>query len=99
MIAKTIGKLPVHWTRDTVTLGEGKFRGAETFPALVYPSPLNPSHYIVLNTGLTIDDREYRGDYGMPRLGDFAILKVKDGADVGEVAYAGLFDEDWQIRQ
>ena len=98
-IAKTMAKLPVRWTRDTVSLGEQKFPAADHFPALVYPSPLSPSHYIVLNTGLTIDDREYRGDYGMPRLGDFAVLKVKDGADAGDVAYAGLFDEEWQVRR
>jgi hypothetical protein len=52
---------------------------------------LSRSHYVVLNTGLTIEDREYRGHYGMPRLGDFAVLKVKDGA------CAGLFDELWQL--
>lgn len=95
-IAKVIGKLPVHWTRETVSLGGRKFPAAENYPALCYPNPLSPSHYIVLNTGLTIEDREYRGDYGMPRLGDFAVLKVKDGAGVGDVAYAGLFDEAWQ---
>ncbi len=55
-------------------------------------------HYIVLNTGLTISEREYRGDYGMPRFGDFAILKVSsEPVDVPEAAYAGLFDESWQL--
>ena len=96
-IAKVIGKLPVTWTKETVSLGGRKFPAAESFPALVYPNPLSPAHYVVLNTGLTMEDREYRGDYGMPRLGDFAVLKVKEGADVGEVAYAGLFDEAWQL--
>lgn len=94
-IAKINGKLPVRWTREAVSLGEQKFAAAEHFPALVYPNPLSPSHYVVLNSGLTIDDREYRGDYGMPKMGDFAVLKVKEGAEVGEVAYAGLFDESW----
>lgn len=96
-IAKMNGKLPVTWTKETVSLGGQKFPAAESFPALVYPNPLSPSHYVVLNTGLTMEDREYRGDYGMPRLGDFAVLKVKEGADVGDVAYAGLFDEAWQL--
>ena len=96
-IAKVTGKLPITWTKETVSLGDQKFPAAESFPALVYPNPLSPSHYVVLNTGLTIEDREYRGDYGMPRLGDFAVLKVKEGADVGDVAYAGLFDEAWQL--
>ncbi|MDQ6706194.1 MAG: hypothetical protein M3Z85_09515, partial [Acidobacteriota bacterium] len=95
-IARVIGKLPVRWTQETVSLGGQTFPAAQSYPALCYPNPLSPSHYIVLNTGLTIEDREYRGDYGMPRLGDFAVLKVKEGAGVGDVEYAGLFDEAWQ---
>ena len=96
-IAKVASKLPVRWTRESVALGEQKFDAAMHFPALVYPSPISPSHYVVLNTGLTIEDREYRGDYGMPRMGDFAVMKVKDGAEVGDIAAAGLFDEAWQL--
>jgi len=95
-IAKMNGNLPVTWTRESVSLGGQKFPSVDSFPALVYPNPLSPSHYVVLNTGLTMEDREYRGDYGMPRLGDFAVLKVNEGADVGDVAYAGLFDEAWK---
>ena len=95
-IAKLNGKLPVAWTRETVTLTGQKFSAAESLPVLIYPNPLNPSRYIVLNSGLTIEDREYRGDYGMPRLGDYAILKVKEGAEAPEVALAGLFNESWK---
>jgi pimeloyl-ACP methyl ester carboxylesterase len=96
-IAKINGDLPVRWTRETVTLGGQQFAAAEHYPALIFPNPLNPSRYVVLNSGLTIDDREYRGDYGMPRWGDFAVLKVKEGAEVPDVVTAGLFDEAWQL--
>src|SRR5579871_6795526 len=95
-IAKVNSKLPVHWTRESVSMGDQKFAAAEHFPALIYPNPLNPSRYVVINTGLTIEDREYRGDYGMPKMGDYAVLKVKEGADVGDIAMAGLFDENWK---
>jgi len=98
-IAKLAGRLPVRWTRETVTMGSQSFPAGQHYPALVYPSPVSPSHYIVLNTGLTISDREYRGDYGMPRFGDYAVLKVgsADGQEVPESACAGLFDESWQL--
>ncbi|MDQ6666059.1 MAG: hypothetical protein M3Z23_16895, partial [Acidobacteriota bacterium] len=86
-IARIIGKLPVRWTRETVSLGGQTFPAAKSYPALCYPNPLNASRYIVLNTGLTIEDREYRGDYGMPRLRDFAVLTVKDGAGAGDEAW------------
>jgi len=60
---------------------------------------LNHAKYVVLNTGLTIDDRGYNGDYGTPLRGDYAIVKVKTGAAVPEMLTAGLFDEHWQLAK
>lgn len=96
-IARLNGKLPVRWSKESLALGERSFPAAGHLPALVYPNPLNPARYVVLNSGLTIDEREYQSDYSMPKLGDFAILQVKDGVEVPEVASAGLFDEHWQL--
>jgi hypothetical protein len=73
------------------------YPAAENFPAMIYPNPLLPGHYVVLNTGLTITDAEYNGDYGMPQWGDYAVVKVKDGAEVPDLVTAGLFDEKWQF--
>lgn len=56
------------------------------------------SKYLILNTGLTIVNREHNGDYGMPQWGDFAMVKVKEGADVPDLVTAGLFDEEWPRR-
>ena len=98
-IAKVNGKLPLRWTKQTVTLAGQNFPADQNFPALIYPNPLHPSKYVVLNTGLTIVDREYNGDYGMPQWGDYAIVKVKQGSDVPELNVAGLFDENWQLRK
>jgi len=97
LIARVAAKLPVRWTKETVSLGSQNFAAAENFPAMIYPNPLNPSKYVVINSGLTITDREYNGDYGMPQWGDFAIVKVKDGADVPDLVTAGLFDESWAL--
>ena len=98
-IARINAKLPVKWTRDTVTLGTQSFPADENFPALIYPNPLNPAKYVVLNTGLTIVDRDYNGDYGMPRWGDYAIVKVKAASEVPDLNVAGLFDENWQVQR
>ncbi len=93
-IAKVSGKLPIHWTRESLTLGDKKY-SAENFPAMIYPNPLNPRRYVVLNSGMTFEERGYRGDYGMPMLGDYAVLKP-NGTDSPEVVTAGLFDEHWK---
>ncbi|MEO8371038.1 MAG: alpha/beta hydrolase-fold protein [Candidatus Solibacter sp.] len=97
VMAKMLAKLPVQWTKDSVTLGGQSYPASENFPAMIYPNPLNAAKYVVLNTGLTIADREYNGDYGMPQWGDYAIVKVKDGADVPDLVTAGLFDEGWKV--
>jgi hypothetical protein len=98
LIAKMLAKLPVKWTRETVTLAGKPYPASENFPAMIYPNPLHPGKYVVLNTGLTIPDREYNGDYGMPQWGDYAIVKVKADAEVPDLVTAGLFDEHWQLE-
>ncbi|HKA02109.1 MAG TPA: hypothetical protein VKE70_36610 [Candidatus Solibacter sp.] len=96
-IAKLNGKLPVKWTKETVAIGAHRFPAKENFPALIYPNPLNAAKYVVLNTGLTIEDRGYNGDYGTPLWGDYAIVKAKADADIPDLLVAGLFDESWKL--
>jgi hypothetical protein len=96
-IAKMNSKLPFKWTRETVTFGGKTYPSSEDYPAMIYPNPLNPTKYVVLNTGLTIDDRGYNGDYGTPLWGDYAMVRVKPGAAVPEMLMAGLFDEHWRL--
>ena len=91
------GKLPVKWTRNTVAIGEQSFSAKESFPALIYPNPVYPGKYVVLNTGLTIEDRGYNGDYGTPLWGDYAIVRVKPGAEVPDLLTGGLFAENWKL--
>ena len=95
-ISKILAKLPLNWTKETIAIGGREFPARENLPALCYPNPLHPSHYVVLNTGLTIADREYNADYAMPRFGDIAVLKIS-GVEPPEIAFGGLFDESWRL--
>ena len=97
-IAKLQGKLPLHWTKETVTLGSRSFPAAESAPALIYPSPFSSDHYVVINSGLTAAWADWAGDFPTPRYGDFAVFQVKEGADDPEAVYAGLFDESWKLQ-
>jgi hypothetical protein len=99
LMAKVVGKLPVQWTKESVTVDGKSFPSNENFPAMIYPNPLMSNRYVVLNTGLTITDAEYNGDYGMPRWGDYAVVKVKEGAEVPDLVTAGLFGENWQFQK
>jgi pimeloyl-ACP methyl ester carboxylesterase len=96
-IARLSNQLPVKWTKQQVTLGGQTYPASENYPALIYPNPANPAKYVVLNSGLTIDDRGYNGDYGTPMWGDYAIVKVKPDAALPDLVTGGLFDERWQL--
>ena len=98
-IAKLNGKTPpLRWTKETVALGSKSFPAAESVPALIYPNPLSPDHYVVINSGLTAAWADWAGDFPTPRYGDFAIFKIQQDSDDPEAVYAGLFDESWKLQ-
>ena len=95
-IGKMNGKLPVSWTKETVAFGAKSFHAAESLPAFIYPNPMAASKYVVVNSGLTAEWHDWAGDHPMPQLGDFAVLKVKEGEPT--VALGGLFNESWKLQ-
>ena len=98
-IGRLAGRLPLKWTRDTVAVGDKSFPAAAHLPVLVYPNPIAPSNYVVLNSGLTIAENSYTSDYSMPTLGDIAVLEARPESGSFEVPFAGFFDEAWQIGE
>ena len=94
VIARVLGKLPLRWTADAITLAGKKFSAADHVPVMIYPNPLHPDHYVVLNSGHTFGESDLRGTNALlyPRLGDYAVLKTADGS----VETAGLFNEEWK---
>jgi len=100
LIARIIAKLPIHWTKESIVVGDHTYPAADHVPALIYPNPLNPNRYVVINSGHTADPRDYRGEYILPRLGDYAVLKINrqpSGNISTEVVESGLFDEAWKL--
>jgi hypothetical protein len=95
-IGKINGKLPVAWTKETVTVGSQRFQASESLPALIYPNPLSPSRYVVINSGITANWEDWAGDHSTPQYGDLAILRV-NGQSVPDVAFAAIFDEYWKL--
>ena len=63
--------------------------------AMIYPNPLNPSRYVVINSGHTFGEKEFKGTNALlfPRLGDWAILNTTEGS----AQETGFFDEAWQM--
>jgi hypothetical protein len=96
LIGQIAGKLPIRWTNDAIVVGDKTFSAAEHTLALIYPNPLNPRRYVVLNSGHTFGEKEFRGTNALlfPRLGDYAVLR-RDGT----VVLAGLFNERWELER
>lgn len=96
VIAKVIGRLPVQWTRSEITIGLQKFPAVDHAVVMIYPNPLNPQRYVVLNTGHTFTaNRIAAGSEStfFPRLGDYAVLTT-----AGDVKLAAFFDEQWKLK-
>lgn len=102
LIAKVLPKLPITWTKDELVVNGVKYDPKTHVPVLIYPNPLNPGKYVVINSGHTFKEADLKGTNALlyPRLGDWAVIKPtptdKDPAAY-EVVAAGLFDENWQF--
>lgn len=53
LIARVLPKLPLTWTATTVTVAGRDGDAATHVPIVIYPNPLNPQRYVVLNSGPT----------------------------------------------
>jgi hypothetical protein len=66
---------------------------------MIFPNPLNPKRYVVINSGHTFKAADFQGTNALlyPRLGDYAVLKLAPADSLAtEVATAGLFDDFWR---
>jgi hypothetical protein len=102
LLAQIVDKLPIRWTKASITVGGKTFSATDHVLVMIYPNPLNPRRYVVLNTGHTFGEKEFRGTNALlfPRLGDYAVLKLvksPTGEVSEEVVLAGLFDDKWQV--
>lgn len=94
-IRKVLPGLPLKWTAREISFAGQTFPAATSTIALIYPNPLNPKRYVVLNTGHTFspklcDDFHW---YLYPRFGDFAVLDKQTRA----IQIAGFFDRNWNV--
>lgn len=101
VLSRLIDKLPVRWTADSVQLGDQTFAPSTHVPVLIYPNPLNPKRYVVLNSGFTFREYDYLNNARqVPKLPDYAVLDVTvppSSRWPGKVVHAGFFGECWEL--
>ena len=102
ILAKIADKLPIGWNNKEVKAGDKTFDAGQHVPVLIYPNPLNPKKYVVLNSGFTFREYDYLNNARqVPKLPDWAIVDVSSPVTSrapGGIAAAGFFDETWKLK-
>ncbi len=102
VIAKIADKLPIRWDKDSLTVGDRDYSSSDHVPALIYPNPLNPRRYIVLNSGFTYREYDYLNNARqVPKLPDWAVINIRTPPNnqyPGKIVEADFFDESWRLK-
>jgi hypothetical protein len=102
VLAKIADKLPIRWDAQGVHVGGKTYDAAHHVPVLIYPNPLNPKRYVVLNCGFTFREYDYLNNARqIPKLPDYAVVDVNVPVSSrlpGGIVAADFFDERWQLK-
>ena len=102
LLARIKEKLPITWDAQAITAGKRTFEAGRHVPLLIYPNPLNPSRYVVLNSGFTYREYDYLNNARqVPKLPDWAVVDVDTPPSTrwpGKVVDAGFFGERWELN-
>ena len=72
--------------------------------ALIFPNPLNRSKYVVLNTGHSFHEKDFKASNAQlyPRLGDAAVLRFRTDKKSGyseEIVTGEIFNTQWELEE
>lgn len=109
VIAKIADSLPIQWTPEMIRAGSESFApSGEHVLLMVYPNPLNPKRYVVLNSSFTYREYAYLNNARQTaKLPDWAVVQLTEKPDPdwplsrwpGRIVGANFFNEQWQLRK
>jgi hypothetical protein len=103
VLARILPKLPIRWTKDSITVAGRKFSTRDHLPMLVYPNPENPERYVVIGSGFTFSRADWQGSNARqyPHLPDYAVIRYDPERFSDnrreDTVLAGFFDERWRV--
>ena len=94
-------RLPITWRAGEVRVGDQTYPASHA-PVFIFPNPLNPKKYVVINSGFTFHDQA-NNDMQSPKLPDWAIVDItRPGNNYRYlplyVESQGFFDEAWKLK-
>ena len=97
VLAKIADKLPIRWDEKGVHVGEKTYSAEEHIPVLIYPNPLNPKRYVVLNSGFTFMEHASGSNARhVSLLPDWAVIDVTAPHE-SRVKDTNFFGEKWEL--
>jgi hypothetical protein len=100
VLKRMADKLPFHWDARELKVGKESFATSHHAPVLIYPNPLNPKKYVVINSGFTFREYDYLNNARqVPKLPDYAVVDLRTPVSSrfpGEIVAAGFFNEQWE---
>lgn len=102
ILAKVVPRLPLKWTKTAIEVFDQKYDSATHGLSLIYPNPLSPRKYVVINSGHTFHAADFANSNAwlFPRLGDIAMQKFEkqEGGGYKEtVDKADFFNSYWKL--
>jgi hypothetical protein len=102
VLAKIASRLPVKWDAAGVHVNGQTYAPETSVPVLIYPNPLNPRHYVVINSGFTFREYDYLNNARQtPKLPDWAVVDITEPPNSrwpGKVVAADFFGEHWELK-
>jgi len=103
LLRKIADKLPIQWSAEKIKVGDKSYDATKHAPVLIYPNPLNPARYVVLNSGFTFAQfGAGSNSQQTPKLPDWAVvdLSVTQPERLGGrgVVDANFFGEHWEFK-
>ncbi len=109
LLSKINAKLPVRWSNNIdnndrtspgIQVGKQSHDAKHHMLAMIYPNPLNPMKYVVLNSGPTFRETHDKSNATQTaKLPDWAVIDLDtppSGTAPGRIVDAGFFDEQWK---
>jgi predicted peptidase len=101
LLAKIADKLPIKWTKQGLWAGAVNHSADKHVPVMIYPNPLNPQKYVVINSSFTYREYDYLNNARQtPKLPDWAVIDISKPVTSrwpGGIVEAGFFGERWEL--
>ncbi|MDB5387507.1 MAG: putative esterase [Planctomycetaceae bacterium] len=102
VLAKLHSRLPIKWTEAKLSVNGQDYDSKSHGVAMIYPNPLSPRKYVVINSGHTFHETQFKASNAQlyPRLGDIAVLKFTADENLvfqESVEWADIFNSSLRL--